>query len=119
MGTINEELGFELRHVGINCANAEEAEKAAEMFELMFGFTKKVGNSSVFAGTAIEAMKSPYLGTNGHIAIGTTNIEKAIDVLKERGFEVDMETAKYKNEKLTAVYFQGEIGGFAVHLVAI
>ena len=29
----------------------------------------------------------------------------------------DMETAKYKNEKLTAVYIKEEIGGFAVHLV--
>ena len=31
--------------------------------------------------------------------------------------EVDMDTAKYKNEKLTAVYIKEEIGGFAVHLV--
>lgn len=116
---IKEDLGFELRHIGINCANAEEAEKIAEIFELMFGFKKKVGNSSVFAGTEIEAMKKPYLGTNGHIAIGTPHMEQAIEVLKEKGFEIDMETAKYKNDKLTAVYIKGEFGGFAVHLVAI
>lgn len=45
-----EELGFELRHVGINCANEEEACKVAGRFDDIFGFTKKVGNSSVFAG---------------------------------------------------------------------
>ena len=51
-----EELGFELRHVGINCENEGEACSVAERFETIFGFTKKVGNSSVFAGTAVEAM---------------------------------------------------------------
>ena len=59
----------------------------------------------------------PYLGKNGHIAIGTTDIEKAVAYLKEQGVEIDMGTAKYKNEKLIAVYIKEEIGGFAVHLV--
>ena len=112
-----EELGFELRHVGINCADEEEADKVAGRFDEIFGFSKKTGNSSVFAGTAVEAMKTPYLGKNGHIAIGTTDIEKAVAYLKAQGVEIDMETAKYKNEKLIAVYIKEEIGGFAVHLV--
>ena len=112
-----EELGFELRHVGINCADEEEADKVAGIFDEIFGFSKKTGNSSVFAGTAVEAMKMPYLGKNGHIAIGTTDIEKAVAYLKEQGVEIDMGTAKYKNEKLIAVYIKEEIGGFAVHLV--
>lgn len=112
-----EELGFELRHVGINCQNEEEAEKTAERFDAIFGFTKKTGNSSVFAGTAVEAMKKPYLGKNGHIAIGTSDIEKAVKYLEGQGVEFAMETAKYKNDKLTAVYIKEEIGGFAVHLV--
>ena len=44
-------LGFELVHVGINCANPEEAEGVADKFQSAFGFAKKVGNSSVFAST--------------------------------------------------------------------
>ena len=44
-------LGFELAHIGINCDNETEAEKTADAFDGLFGFTKKVGNSSVFAGT--------------------------------------------------------------------
>ena len=55
-------LGFELKHIGINCENEEEAEKTAGTFASLFGFEKKSGNSSVFAGSAVEAMKSPYLG---------------------------------------------------------
>ncbi len=114
---VNTMLGFELRHVGINAQNENEAEDVAGSFEKLFGFTKKVGGSSVFAGTAIEVMKQPYLGANGHIAIGTNYIDRAVYHMELQGFEFDMSTAKYKNDKLIAVYLKGELGGFAVHLV--
>ena len=114
---VNTMLGFELRHVGINANSEEEADGVAGSFEKLFGFTKKVGGSSVFAGTAIEVMKAPYLGANGHIAIGTNYIERAVYHMELQGFEFDPETAKYKNGKLVAIYLKGELGGFAVHLV--
>ena len=41
---------YSLAHVGINAANKEEAEKTAQMFQLLFGFAVKEGNSSIFAG---------------------------------------------------------------------
>ena len=74
--------GFNLMHVGINCENEENAEKTADSFEKLFGFVKKSGTSSVFAGTFIEAMKSPYLGSKGHIAIGCNNINRAVAYLE-------------------------------------
>ena len=37
--------------------------------------------------------------------------------LEKRGFAVDPSTAKYKGEKLTAVYLRQDFGGFAIHLV--
>ena len=114
---VNTMLGFELRHVGINSNSDEEANGVAGSFEKLFGFAKKDGNSSVFAGTAIEVMKAPYLGAHGHIAIGTNYIERAVYHMELQGFEFDMDTAKYKNGKLIAVYLKGELGGFAVHLV--
>lgn len=43
-----DDFEFEVRHVGINCENEEEADAAAQRFEDLFGFTKKVGNSSIF-----------------------------------------------------------------------
>ena len=52
-------ISYTLAHVGINCANAEQARKGAALFEAMFGLTMKEGNSSVFAGKAVELMKSP------------------------------------------------------------
>ncbi len=111
-------LGFEVAHIGINAKEEAEADSLAATFEKMFGFAKKSGNSSIFAGTGFEIMKTPYLGTNGHIAIKTNYIHRAIYHLEMRGFKFDMDTAKYDDSKnLKAVYFKGEFGGFALHLV--
>lgn len=110
-------MGFELAHVGINTESGDAAKAAAEEFGKAFGFAVKDGNSSVFAGSGIEVMKSMYLGTNGHIAIRTNNVKRAIAYLEKKGFYADMETAKYKGEKMIAVYLKGEIGGFAIHLL--
>ena len=110
-------LGFELKHIGINCENEEEAEKTAGTFASLFGFEKKSGNSSVFAGSAVEAMKSPYLGAKGHIAVGTNSVDRAVNYLESQGVEFNMDSAKYKDGKLTAIYLKEEVAGFAVHLV--
>lgn len=110
-------LGFELAHIGINCENEAEAEKTADAFEGLFGFAKKVGNSSVFAGTAVEAMKSKYLGEKGHIAIATNSVIRAKNYLEMMGYKFNEESAKFKGDKMTAIYLADEIGGFAVHLV--
>lgn len=114
---VTQMLGFELRHVGINASDDTEADNIATSFEKLFGFTKDIRNSSIFAGTAIEVMKRPYLGANGHIAIQTNYIERAVYHLERQGFAFDKETAKYdSNGKLTAIYLKDELGGFAVHL---
>ncbi|MBE5964155.1 MAG: bifunctional 4-hydroxy-2-oxoglutarate aldolase/2-dehydro-3-deoxy-phosphogluconate aldolase [Lachnospiraceae bacterium] len=114
---VNAMLGFELRHIGINASSEEEADGIATSFEKLFGFAKKVGGSSIFAGKEVEVMKAPYLGAHGHIAIGTNYINRAVYHMQLQGFEFDMDTAKYKDGKMVAVYLKGEIGGYAVHLV--
>jgi 2-dehydro-3-deoxyphosphogluconate aldolase/(4S)-4-hydroxy-2-oxoglutarate aldolase len=84
----------------------------------MFSFTKKDGNSSIFVDTAFEIMKSPYLGKNGHIAIGTNYIHRAIAYMEMLGVEFDEETAKRDAKgNLKAIYAKGEVAGFAIHLV--
>lgn len=111
-------LGFELKHIGINEADEGAADSTATAFDKMFGFTKKVGGSSIFAGTGIEVLKAPYLGKNGHIAIGTNYINRAIYHLEKNGVEFDHDTEK-RDEKgnLKAIYLKGEFSGFAVHLL--
>ncbi len=111
-------LGFELAHIGVNAENAEQAEAIAKLFEAAFGFTSKVGNSSVFAGTAVEVMKTPYLGKNGHIAIATNYLSRAIAYLESKGYEFLEDSKKYDAKgNMTAIYFKQDFGGFAVHLV--
>ena len=111
-------LGFKLAHIGVNCENEDAAKKAAALMQTMFGMTAKEGNSSVFAGTDFEFMKTPYLGKNGHIAIATNFIDRAVAYFKRNGFKFNEESAKY-NEKggLVAIYFEDDFFGFAIHLV--
>lgn len=109
---------YTLMHVGLNCQNEAEARKAATMFDAMFGFGVKAGNSSVFAGSFVECMKSPYFGANGHIAIGTPDVPAAVADLESRGFTFREGSEKYKADgTLNAIYLTEEVCGFAIHLV--
>lgn len=108
---------FTLAHVGVNAEDEKQALAIAQLFAAAFDLPVKVGNSSIFAGTAVEVMKQPYLGRNGHIAFGTDDPEGAVAALEAKGILFDKSTAKYKDNALTAIYLQEEIGGFAVHIV--
>ena len=111
-------LGFELRHIGVNCEDEAAADSVASKFDNLFGFSKKVGNSSIFAGIEVEAMKKIGRGTNGHIAIGTNSVARAKNYLESvKGVKFIEDSAVVKNGKLTAIYLEDEIGGFAIHLV--
>ncbi len=111
-------LGFSIHHLGINCANEEEAAATAKMLCALFGFNYKPGNSSIFAGTVVECMKKPYLGDNGHLAIATWNVDRAMYHLGRQGVEFDEATKKTDDKGNTkAIYIKGQIGGFAIHLV--
>jgi 2-dehydro-3-deoxyphosphogluconate aldolase / (4S)-4-hydroxy-2-oxoglutarate aldolase len=110
-------LGFELAHVGINNATAAEALAGAGLLHDLFSFDTKEGTSSIFAGTGFELMKSPFLGAHGHLALSTLNIPRAIAYLARKGVAIRPETVKQKDGRVTAVYLDRELAGFAIHLV--
>ena len=110
-------LGFEMRHIGINTENEEEAVKNAKLICEITGLEYKPGNSSIFCGTGFEVNKYMGRGTHGHIAIGTNSVKRAKWHLEQRGFKFIEDSAVIKNGKLHAIYLEGEIGGFAIHLV--
>lgn len=110
-------LGFELAHVGINMPDGDSSLDLTKKFAGAFDFALKEGNSSNFAGSGIEVNKSIGLGRNGHIAIRTNNIKRAIAYLESKGMEVDMTTAKGPENAMIAVYLKDDFGGFAVHLL--
>lgn len=109
---------FELEHIGINTSSPGEAQKLAEVLCLLFNLEVKNGNKSEFAGTYFECMKQPYLGKNGHIAMRTKNLASAMEELKEKGFSFNMDTVAYAEDgTVKNIYLDGELGGFAVHIM--
>ena len=86
-------MEYTLAHVGINTNSPEEAENLANLLCDIFGLTPRHGNKSEFAGSAVECMKEPYLGKNGHIGMYTPDCEAAVKDLAERGYEVDISTS--------------------------
>jgi 2-dehydro-3-deoxyphosphogluconate aldolase / (4S)-4-hydroxy-2-oxoglutarate aldolase len=110
-------LGFELAHLGVNESTAEKASVGAKTFERLFSFALKEGNSSNFAGTGFEFMKSPFLGMHGHIALSTLSIPRAVAWLARKGVGIKLDTAKEKDGKMIAVYLDIEVSGFAIHLL--
>lgn len=111
-------LGFTIRHLGINCADEAEAAGTAKAFSTVFGWDYKAGNSSIFSGTAVECMKTPYLGERGHLAVGTNNVDRAVYHLQLQGIEFNEDSRKTDAKgKTVAIYLKDSFGGFAVHLV--
>ena len=111
-------LGFDLAHVGINCADEAQAEQIAKTLCAIFGLEYKPGNSSIFAGSIVECNKAPGRGANGHIAIATNNVDRAVYHLGLQGIRFDESSRKTDAKGNTkAIYFQNELAGFALHLV--
>ncbi len=111
-------LGFSMAHVGINCADEAQAEQTTKTLCALFDLEYKPGNSSIFAGSAVECNKAPVRGANGHIAIGTNNVDRAVYHLGLRGVTFDESSRKTDAKGNTkAIYLKDELAGFAVHLV--
>ena len=111
-------LGFSLGHVGINTPDADTALDLSKSLAGMFSLPLLEGNSSNFVSKGIEVNKGKGLGANGHIAVQTNTITRAVAWLERKGVGVDMRSAKKDAAgNLVAVYLKGGFGGFAVHLL--
>ena len=116
-GSIQQMLGLEIAHLGINSENEEEAMKTATLLCRMFGWPIRVGMKSIFSGTAFEVMKRHGPGTHGHVAIRTNFIERAVRVIENYGFTFDQASAGMKDGKMTSIYLKEEVAGFGIHLL--
>ena len=116
-GAVATMLGFTIKHVGINNQSESDAQDQADKFASIFGVEKAVGNSSIFVNQMIEVMKGQGRGANGHIAVGTNYVDRAVYHLEKRGFTFDESSKQYNEDgTLKFIYFNDEIGGFAIHL---
>lgn len=109
---------FQLAHIGINTNSPDEAEDLAKLLSVIFNLVPRHGNKSEFGGPFFECMKTPFLGTNGHIAMSTPDLTAAVEELRGKGFSFNMNTAAYSEDgTLKNIYLDGEFGGFAVHIL--
>jgi 2-dehydro-3-deoxyphosphogluconate aldolase/(4S)-4-hydroxy-2-oxoglutarate aldolase len=121
IGTLSREavsmmLGFEIRHIGMNSASADEARNVALQLGKFFQLDLRETSGSFFVGTDFEVLKRQYLGTHGHIAVATNFIERAIAYLARMGVQIKPDTKNEKDGALATVYLDVEVGGFAIHL---
>ena len=116
--TVKTMHGFQIVHVGINAGDADNAYAIAKMFAPFCLEISKDGEGGMFLNKDIEIMKKPWYGEKGHIAIACNNIQRAESYLKSLGVKFLEETKSIDAKgNYKAVYVDGDIAGFAVHLL--
>jgi len=116
--TVQKMLGFDLAHVVINCENTEQAERDSSKIESLFGLKKTDAGTSISNADILHFMKSKSYGKNGQIAMCSNFIDRAVFYLKEARKEFIEESARFDDEgKLTSIFLDNIIGGFAIKLV--
>lgn len=105
-------------HVGLNAKNTDEANAIAEQFLALMNMPKRETGASYFSGELVEIMKENGRGTHGHIGFRVNNCQKAMEYFMDKGMKIIESTKKTDDDgNCTFVYFEGEIGGFAIHLI--
>lgn len=112
-----EKFGMRVAHVGVNAADAADAERIAGMFETLFGMQRVETPVSVFADTLVEVMKGGGRGEKGHIGLYVNDLPAAEEYFTSRGLTVNESSRALREDGSTKlVYFNEEIAGFAIHL---
>lgn len=112
-------LNIRLLHVGVNCGDADKMRSAAGMFEKLLSFGQDIrGDAAIFSGGCLELLSGIGRGKNGHIALSVSSVDRAVYHLEHRGARFDMSSAGYDTDgSLKVIYFEGDISGFAYHLM--
>lgn len=114
---VKEMFGFKLIHMGINAKDKDQAREWAMLMNALFDFPANETAISYFASTDIEIMSGGGRGENGHIGIGTNCLKRALTWLEEKGYSPNLETARYDaSGRMTFIYLDKDICGFAVHI---
>lgn len=115
---VNTMLGISIKHIGVNDEN-DEGFKLAQKFAEIFGGRVRETYKGWFGSEFVEIMAPrAKVGRHGHIGIGVNNPDRAKRYYESLGYSFDERTAGYdENGDLEIVYFSGEVGGFALHIV--
>ena len=109
---------FEMDHVCINGGDERGAEEIAGTIAALFGLPMTHKPTSVYAGSGVEVAKAPGPGTHGHIGFAVKDIGEAVAWLEGKGVKMDYGRRKFTQDgRLRLIYLEGEVGGFALHLI--
>ena len=109
-------LGLKLDHVGINATPSTSEGIANEMAGLL-QCDVRATSKSFFAGETVEVMNENGRGPHGHICYTVNSVDRAVRYFEARGYKFVEETKQFDAKgHLKFAYFEGEIGGFAIHL---
>ncbi len=112
-----EAFDMKLAHVGINAADAEDAQRIAGLFEALFGMEPHETPVSYFSDKLVEIMKGNGRGEKGHIGLQVNDVPSAEEYFKSRGLTINEESRALNPDGSTKlVYFNEQIAGFAIHL---
>ena len=116
---VDKMLGLSVGHIGINSKDAETAKQVGALLSLVLGApVERETEKGLFVTSEFEVMKSMGRGTNGHIAILTNNVERAIFHLSRKGIKFDEDSATFNDDGTRKfIYLADEIGGFGIHLI--
>ncbi|NLH62613.1 MAG: bifunctional 4-hydroxy-2-oxoglutarate aldolase/2-dehydro-3-deoxy-phosphogluconate aldolase [Erysipelotrichaceae bacterium] len=110
-------LGMHIKHIGINCTEAD-GKNTADAFANLLQGTVRETSKGYFGSEMIEIMVKEHFGTKGHIAIGVNNVERALAYYRALGFAFDESSITYDEAgDAKFAYFKDEMGGFRVHFV--
>lgn len=110
-------LGMHVKHIGINCEEADGKSVAETFANLLQGSVRET-SKGYFGSEMIEVMVKEHFGTKGHIAIGVNNVERALAYYRALGFAFDEDSITYDEAgDAKFAYFKDEIAGFKVHFV--
>ena len=110
-------LGMHVKHIGINCTEADGKDTADKFASLLQGTVRET-SKGYFGSEMIEIMVKEHFGTKGHIAIGVNNVERALAYYRALGVAFDENSITYDDDgDAKFAYFKEEIGGFKIHLV--
>jgi 2-dehydro-3-deoxyphosphogluconate aldolase/(4S)-4-hydroxy-2-oxoglutarate aldolase len=110
--------GFEIFHLGINHASAEDAMKTSGWLSKFFKLEpNRDGESAIFAGKLFELMKHNKRGAHGHIGIAVNSVERGVAYFKRKGIGHFEDTVrKDAAGNMIIAYLDCDTAGFAWHL---
>lgn len=108
---------YQFAHMGIHVQDKEMADDISSKFAQAFALPEFNLQTATMVTENMEVTFATGLSGVGHIAIYATPMAEAIEDLQTKGFEVDMDTAKYNGDRLISVYLKAFFGSFPVHIL--